>query len=274
MAKIRPFDAEGWFPIHNAVFDTIMPALSPSAWKVLCVAIRQTWGWATADGQRRGQDRISYSQFETRAGLSRRTVRDALKECLDKGILLREQVGTVRGKPVYAYRLNRDYEVDLEEQEAKFAPVAEATGREIKPVTGRESKPVTGREIKLTKQKQTNNQMDGGGDPMAIFASIQALTDLGVAPDVAGRLAAECDPEQVRRWVEYARLGQGIRDPAALVVARLQAGIPAPDRPSKGRHTAAVKTVTCPGCWQVFPAESVCPRCGRCNDCCICATEE
>lgn len=41
--KIKPFDAGSWFPIHNAVFDVIMPRLSPDGWKVLCVAIRQTW---------------------------------------------------------------------------------------------------------------------------------------------------------------------------------------------------------------------------------------
>ena len=66
MATIKPFEG-GWFPIHNAVFDVIMPSLSPNGWKILCVAIRQTLGWrAKGDPtglMRREWDRISYSQF-------------------------------------------------------------------------------------------------------------------------------------------------------------------------------------------------------------------
>ena len=117
MSKLRPFDAGGWFPIHNAVFDVIMPLLSPNGWKILCVAIRQTWGWvADSDGDprhRREWDRVSYSQFTAKSGIkSRSTVSRALKECLDSGYLLRHQVGTERGMPAYVYALNREFEID------------------------------------------------------------------------------------------------------------------------------------------------------------------
>ena len=117
MSTIKPFDAGGWFPIHNAVFDVIMPRLSPNGWKILCVAIRQTWGWvADSDGDprdRREWDRVSYSQFKAKSGIKNRsTVARALKECLDSGYLLRHQVGVERGMPAYAYALNRDFEVD------------------------------------------------------------------------------------------------------------------------------------------------------------------
>ena len=117
MSTIKPFDAGGWFPIHNAVFDVIMPRLSPNGWKILCVAIRQTWGWvADSDGDprnRREWDRVSYSQFNAKSGIkSRSTVARALKECLESGYLLRHQVGMERGMPAYAYALNRDFEVE------------------------------------------------------------------------------------------------------------------------------------------------------------------
>ena len=52
---IRPFDGGGWFSVHNAVFDVIMPRLSPTAWRVLCVVLRQTWGWVAYARRHRGQ---------------------------------------------------------------------------------------------------------------------------------------------------------------------------------------------------------------------------
>lgn len=129
MSKLRPFDAGGWFPIHNAVFDVIMPLLSPNGWKILCVAIRQTWGWvADTNGDprhRREWDRVSYSQFTAKAGIkSRSTVSRALKECLDSGYLLRHQVGTERGMPAYVYALNREFEIDWH-TESQAEPVEE-----------------------------------------------------------------------------------------------------------------------------------------------------
>jgi len=118
MTVIKPFDAGGWFPIHNAVFDVIMPELSPNAWKVLCVAIRQTWGWmADTNGdpkERRKSDEISYSQFQEKTGIGgRSTLSRAIQECLDKRYLLRVQVGKHpgTGKAIYAYSLNTEYEI-------------------------------------------------------------------------------------------------------------------------------------------------------------------
>ena len=63
MATIKPFDAGGWFPIHNHVFDVIMPSLSPNGCKVLCVAIRQTWGWR-AEGDPSGLEGHGHRERE------------------------------------------------------------------------------------------------------------------------------------------------------------------------------------------------------------------
>ena len=144
MATIRPFDAGGWFPIHNYVFDMIMPNLSPNGWKILCVAIRQTWGWR-AEGDpsglvRREWDRISYSQFRKKAGIaSDATVRRALQECIQTGYIVRRQVGTHQGtgKPLYTYALNRDYEATTEivEEAAATVSVAAATTETVAAAT-------------------------------------------------------------------------------------------------------------------------------------------
>jgi len=151
---MKPFQAP-YTMVHNYVIDHIMPDLSPNAWKVLCVAIRQTIGWqdeATESG-RRESDVITYSQFQRQTGIvSRGTLSRALKECLDKGYLLREEVDQYRGKPAFAYRLNTEYEATGTET----VPVDGApTGTETVPVsgaTGTETVPVTGTEIVLSKE--------------------------------------------------------------------------------------------------------------------------
>jgi hypothetical protein len=64
----------------NDVIDHIMPRVSPNAWKVLTVIVRQTVGWVE-DRQtmkRKDWDEISYSQFSARTGIgSSETIRRA-----------------------------------------------------------------------------------------------------------------------------------------------------------------------------------------------------
>jgi hypothetical protein len=110
VAPVKPFDAHGWFPIHNAVFDTIMPGLSPEAWKALCVALRQTWGLPDTDG-----GGLSCSQFQAKMGNeSQETVSRALQECLETGYLVRHEIGEEQGEPIYA--LNFDFEIGGEDK--------------------------------------------------------------------------------------------------------------------------------------------------------------
>ncbi|MEA3376950.1 MAG: hypothetical protein U9R72_12220, partial [Chloroflexota bacterium] len=154
--KIKPFDAGSWFPIHNAVFDVVMPRLSPNGWKVLCVAIRQTWGWV-ADGkdpqERKRADRISYSQFREKAGIgSYSTVARALEECLEAGYLERHKVaehpGT--GKPIFTYELNTDYELEVENATTETVVEGAATETVVEATTETVVDPAT--ETVVTKQ--------------------------------------------------------------------------------------------------------------------------
>ena len=177
---------------------------------------------------RREWDRISYSQFMSKAGIgSRATVSKALKECLQAGYLLRYQMGTERGQPRYLYSLNRDYEVELPTGTETELVV---TGTETEAVTSTESVPVTGTETEPTKQKKTNIKQNGVGGVLTEGqkAALDALLALDVEAGTARRLAGTCDPDQVRGWVGYTRKAQGLDNPAGFVVAKLSTGDPAP----------------------------------------------
>lgn len=115
LETIRPFEKPGYTMFKNAILDHIMPNLSGSGWKILCVAIRQTIGWVDeeSDSGRKESDRISYSQFMEKSGInSRTTVSKALTECLDKDYLVRHP--SADHQQGFDYSLNRDYEMEVE----------------------------------------------------------------------------------------------------------------------------------------------------------------
>jgi hypothetical protein len=217
---VHRFDAGHWFPIYNAVFDSIMPRLSPNAWKVLCVVIRQTCGWvADPDGDpkvRRQWDRISYSQFQSKSGIkSRATVSKALDECLAKGCLLRHQVGTERGRPAYAYALNRDFGVKW------------PTGIETEPATGSRNEP--------TKQRKTNKQNGDGDLTEEQKLSFHLLVNSGVHPIVASDIVQQRNLADVRDCLDYAQNASDVHSLPALTVWLLRHGKPVPPK-SRNNH--------------------------------------
>jgi len=115
LETIRPFEKPGYTMFKNAILDHIMPNLSGSGWKILCVAIRQTIGWVDeeTDSGRKETDRISYTQFMEKSGIgSFSTVSKAIKECLAKGYLLRHP--SEDHKQGFDYSLNRRYEMEVE----------------------------------------------------------------------------------------------------------------------------------------------------------------
>jgi hypothetical protein len=171
----KPFAHSGFFSIHNAVFDVIMPQLSPNGFKVLCVAIRQTFGWVANPGgdpqERKEWDRISYSQFQEKTGIgSRATISRALSECVDGGYLLRRQAGTERGKPVYTYSLNTEYELPTGteiEPVATSSKTEPVTSSKTEPVEGTEIEPVTSSKTEPTKEKAKANKKERGKEKAA-----------------------------------------------------------------------------------------------------------
>ena len=254
---IRPFDAGGWFPIHNAVFDVIMPQLSPNGWKILCVAIRQTWGWV-ADGsdtrQRKQADRISYSQFKEKAGIgSYSTVSRALEECLEAGYLNRRQVDTHpgTGKPIYAYELNTEYEMVVKGPTTETVAEENATTETVvdeppttETVVGPTTETVAGATTETvdTKQRETKETNVVVGTTKEQKQTEALLTSFGVTPVMARRLAKQRSLRAVEDWITYAKKAKGLHDPVAFVVARLRDGESPPDEPDEDTYRTVAES--------------------------------
>lgn len=74
--------------VPNVVFDKFLTQLAPAELKVLLVVIRQTNGWCDKEnGGRKKRDRISTSQFMTKANLSRRSVAWAVRSLVQKELI-------------------------------------------------------------------------------------------------------------------------------------------------------------------------------------------
>jgi hypothetical protein len=233
---LRPFDNEGWFVIHNAVFDVVMPSLSPNGFKVLCVAIRQTLGWVDpADRSKRKKwDHIPYSTFLEKSGIaSRETLKRALDECLERDFLIRRQpLGQsgepreIRGQPYFEYALNVEYELPTK--------AGDRTGTETVPVTGTETvpmRPPTGTETvppKRNIQNKSSNGDDASTDEQQ--EAIDLLINFNISPSMARRLVFEMKRslEDVNAWIHSAQNEKGLRNPPGYVVAQLLEGNPPP----------------------------------------------
>jgi hypothetical protein len=258
----RVFDTSGQFIIKNAVFDVIMPELSPNAFKVLCVAIRQTWGWVAEPGgnpnNRREWDRISYSQFKEKAGIgSDHTVKRAIDECLEAGYLLRQQVDTVKGtgKPIYAYALNTDYELasstETVPEESSTAETAVEEPSTAETAVGSTAETAVGStaETAVTNTKEYKQSKEDGGTTKDKAISYTLLTSFGVSQSIAKALAAHCPPDYVTRWIEYVKQKDGLHNPAGFLVSKLKAGEAVPEtrgderRPdSQGKYAKYIQT--------------------------------
>jgi hypothetical protein len=99
----------------------VMPALSSDAWKVLCVALRQTWGGDVESG-RAIPVHITLAQFEEKTGMKGSgVIGKALRECVDAGYLLLDQ----SGEPTTDFVLNRETELK------PLAPAADKTEKMV-----------------------------------------------------------------------------------------------------------------------------------------------
>jgi hypothetical protein len=163
MAKklIKPFAKPGYTMVNNAILDHIMPDLSGSGWKILCVAIRQTIGWVDeeTDSGRRESDRISYSQFMDKSGIrGRSTVSRAIQECMNKGYLLRHP--SADHDQSFDYSLNQEFEMEIE-----TGPVSGLVTIETGPETGlvTPQKPVQKLDTQKKGVKQRDRKKRGAG---------------------------------------------------------------------------------------------------------------
>lgn len=165
--------------------------------------------------------------------LSDYALRKATKE-LKRAGLLETKVLKANGAPTLHYRLNLDALID-----ALVRFVDSANGN-VENDDSESLKSTDDGNVEIdksiTEPNHTPTQHDGGGvlssEQTAALDALQALPKM--AGDVARRLAGTCDPETVKAWCAYALQADGLRNPAGLVVDRLQAGVPAPIIPIDG----------------------------------------
>ena len=70
--------------VPNEVFD-LLPTLTFSELKILLCIIRHTYGWKVKNGnKRKTRDRISYSQFEEKTGVARRSISSSIQSLITK----------------------------------------------------------------------------------------------------------------------------------------------------------------------------------------------
>ena len=80
-------------PVPAVYIDAIMPALSDTEWRVLCIVIRQTLGWVdeSSPSLRKERDWISHSQLKSRTGKSGDSVSKAIDSLVRSHLIVVER---------------------------------------------------------------------------------------------------------------------------------------------------------------------------------------
>lgn len=93
-----PFPA-GSTPFPNLLIDRVMPELSDTEWRLLCVVCRQTLGFVSPDGtgNRRARDWLTHRQLKARTGRASEAVSRALDGLVRKDLI---RVTGLDGRPL------------------------------------------------------------------------------------------------------------------------------------------------------------------------------
>lgn len=179
--------------VRNVLFDRVMPALSSNAWKVLCVALRQTWGGDVESG-RAIPVHITLAQFEEKTGIKESgLIGKALRECVDAGYLLLDQ----SGEPTTDFVLNREIEL----------------------------KPLTPAEDKTEKIVPLRPDLESAFQALVSFSR-----EMGATADLAlvRRAVVDNGADAVADWIAVGRLMTHLDPPARFktVLERLLQGVP------------------------------------------------
>jgi len=86
-------------PFPNVLIDQIMPNLSDTEWRLLCVVCRQTLGFTSEGGQggRRTRDWLTHSQLKARTGRASEALSRAVDGLVRKNLI---EVRTYAGEPL------------------------------------------------------------------------------------------------------------------------------------------------------------------------------
>lgn len=92
---------ENYTKTPNILFDQLLRELSNSELKILLVIIRQTNGWLDRKSRKyKTRDRITYSQFILKTGISRRVISIAINSLLERNLIeITDTIGNVLHTP-------------------------------------------------------------------------------------------------------------------------------------------------------------------------------
>ena len=87
-------------PFPNHLLDDVMPLLSDTEWRLLCVVARQTLGWEDGQGGRKKEDWLTQSQLKARTGRASEAISRALNGLAQKGLVqVRSEAGELLATP-------------------------------------------------------------------------------------------------------------------------------------------------------------------------------
>ncbi len=142
-------------PFPNVLLDDLLPRLSDTEWRVLCVVVRATWGWQDDEGKRKYRDWLTHSQLCARTGRASAAVSQAIQGLLNKKLLVVEDDA---GNPLSTPALRRAARSRLYFRVAASLCISVSESEIITSQTVAERPPVTSeteiRKAKMTKENE------------------------------------------------------------------------------------------------------------------------
>lgn len=84
----------GTTPFLNVLLDRLMPRLRDVEWRIVCVVIRQTFGWPSPDGTPKQSDWLSHAQLRRKTGRSSAALSPAIEFlCRNRILDVRSELG-------------------------------------------------------------------------------------------------------------------------------------------------------------------------------------
>jgi len=75
-------------PMPNFLLDRVMPRITDTEWRLLCVIVRQTFGWQAVDGSRKTADWLSHYQLRRRTGRASAAISEAIDTLCRAGLII------------------------------------------------------------------------------------------------------------------------------------------------------------------------------------------
>jgi len=167
--ELPPFDFGAWEGVRgpeytqfpDELLDHVMPYLSGAEWKVLSYIIRKTFGWkkerdhiSTSQLERGVRERGSGRIIDRGTGLSRPTIRAAVRSLEDKRLIIVDRRMTEEGDAeINCYRLR----MAAGEREERVGKKSTHRGQENLPTPGKEDLPTRRQTTYPTRQNEARD---------------------------------------------------------------------------------------------------------------------